>query len=292
MSKNVVFAAHGRGLEIQEFKLDSFTENPAICMIAKRNSGKSWVCRSILSYFKFIPGGIIISPTEEMSCFYGKFFPDLFIYYEYKPEILSNLFARQELMIEKCKKYYKKKKKVDPRTFLVMDDCLASKGTWMKDKEILKMFFNGRHYKVMYILTMQFPLGITPELRCNFDYIFLLYDDFITNQKRLFEHYAGMFTSLDFFRQVFTQLTEDYGCMVIVNKGAKKNLTDKIFYFKAFNDKVDALGCSQFNNFDKNNFNKHWKQDGQKFNINDYAPKSNKPNIAVKKVKHQSSDDY
>jgi hypothetical protein len=291
-TKEIVLRGHsGTPIPIKEFGLESFCANPSICMIAKRNSGKSWVCRAILKHFKYLPGGVIISPTENVNCFYGTFFPDLFIFDEYKPEILSNLFQRQEDMKDKCIKYYKKKKKCDPRLFLLMDDCLASKGTWMRDKQIIKMFFNGRHYQVMFILTMQFPLGITPELRGNFDYIFLLYDDFYTNQKRLFEHYAGMFPTFDFFRQVFMQLTEDYGCMVIANKGAKKNITDKVFYFKANNESIDKIGSEQFKNFHKYNYNKHHKETGKVFNINEYVPKTNKPNIAVKKIKHRSSDE-
>ena len=110
-------------------------------------------------------------------------FPDLFIHYKYKSEIIERILYRQQVIIEKRKKKKKFGKKVDPRAILVMDDCLSSKGSWMKDEPIMKMFFDGRHYKVMYILTMQFPLGISPELRGNFDYIFLLAEDFYSNQK-------------------------------------------------------------------------------------------------------------
>ncbi len=291
-TKEVVLRGHGGpSIPIQEFDLETFCLNPTICMIAKRGSGKSWVCRSIINHFKYLPGGIIISPTENVNCFYGNFFPDLFIYDEYKPEILINLFQRQEDMKDKCVKYYKKKKKVDPRLFVLMDDCLASKGTWMKDKQIIKMFYNGRHYQVMFILTMQHPLGITPDLRGNFDYIFLLYNDFFNNQKRLFDHYAGMFPTFDFFRQVFLQLTEDFGCMVIVNRGAKKNLIDKVFYFKADKQSINKIGSSQFKDYHNYNYNKNHKKDERVFNVNEYVPKTNKPNIAVKKMGRKNSDE-
>ena len=292
MTKEVVLhgQAGGRSLPIQEFKFESFCPDPTICMIAKRGSGKSWVCRSIMKHFQHLPGGIIISPTEDMSCFYGNFFPDLFIHYEYEPSILQNLFSRQTSVIDKCKKYYKQKKKVDPRVFLIMDDCLADGGKWKKDPEIAKMFFNGRHYRIMFILTMQYPLGIGPNLRSNFDYIFVLFDDFFTNQKKLYEHYAGMFPSFDFFRQVFLQVTDDFGCMVIVNRGAKKNLIDKIFYYKADTVDMDMVGCKQFKKFAEYNFNPNYKELDKKFDITAFGPKSNKPNIAVKKIKHKNND--
>ena len=44
---------------------------------------------------------------------------------------------------------------------------------WKKEKTIKSIFFNGRHYNILFILTMQYPLGITPELRSNIDYVFI-----------------------------------------------------------------------------------------------------------------------
>ena len=52
-------------LQIKQFHLTSMVENPAIVMIAKRASGKSWVCRDILKNFKDIPVGIIIAPMKR-----------------------------------------------------------------------------------------------------------------------------------------------------------------------------------------------------------------------------------
>ena len=276
----------GKSLPIKEFKLEWFCNNPSIVMIAKRGSGKSWVCRSIIKHFNYLPGGVIIAKTEKMSCFYGKFFPDTYIHYEYKSEILENLLHRQEKMIEKCiQKYKDRRHKVDPRAFLVMDDCLASKGTWMNDQPILEVFYNGRHYQLLFILTMQFPLGIRPELRCNFDYVFLLADDFYSNQKRLYDHYAGMFPTFDFFRQVFLQLTDDFGSMVIANRGARSSILDKVFFYKADNENIGVIGCDQFKKFHEKNYNPDWKNGNGDVDINKLMPVSkNKPNIVVSKI--------
>jgi hypothetical protein len=285
MSEKQIALAGGKSMPIKDFDLKSFCPNPSICMIAKRGSGKSWVCRALIKHFSYIPCGMIIAKTEKMSCFYGKFVPDLYIHYEYKSEILEKFLYRQESLIKKCIKAYDRGRKVDPRAFLVMDDCLASKGTWMNDGPILEVFFNGRHYQLLFILTMQFPLGIRPELRCNFDYIFLLAEDFYSNQKRLYDHYAGMFPSFEIFRQVFMQLTSDFGCMVIVNRGARGDLLDKIYHYKANNENIGMVGCKQFKEFHNNNYNPSWDDSNLKFNMNDYInKKSNKPNIVVAKV--------
>ena len=131
-----VFISGGNKLLIKEFKLNNLAKNAAIVMIAKRGSGKSWICRSLVYNYRNIPVGIVISPTDRMNNFYGKFFPDTFIHYEYKSEIILKLLARQRMIIEKNKEKNKNNKKIDTRSFIIMDDCLSSKKTWMQDPPI------------------------------------------------------------------------------------------------------------------------------------------------------------
>ena len=288
----------GRGkvdsIKIETFKLEMFEKYPAIIMIAKRGSGKSWVVRAILQHFKDIPAGLIIAPTDRMNCFYGKFFPDSYIFYEYKSEVIERVLERQQKIIEKQQEKIRQGKNIDTRSFIIMDDCLGQKGSWARDQPIQELLFNGRHYHIMYILTMQFPLGISPELRSNFDYIFLLADDYVSNMKRMYEHYAGMFPSFDAFKQVFAQLTSDYGSMVIVNRGARNNLFEKVFHYKAPDctemGKDTKFGCKQFREFDKNNYNQNWRKKVLTSNPKDVEQyflqqKKNKKTIVVERSK-------
>jgi hypothetical protein len=191
-------------------------------------------------------------------------------------------------MIEKAMERQEQgKKPVDSRGFILMDDCLASKGSWMRDQPILELLFNGRHYHLMYILTMQFPLGISPELRCNFDYIFLLKEDGYSNLKRLYEHYAGIFPTFDSFKLVFKELTANYGSMVIVNNGESDSFLDKICWYKAPNDHVSMIGCEQFINYHNNNYNKLWKKHTRGIDIGDIVnsrSKNKEPTFKIDKV--------
>ena len=263
----------GTSVPMRKFDLNSMVEYPAVCMVAKRGSGKSFVCRAILRHFKDIPGGVIISGTDKVNPFYGEFVPELYIHYEYSSELIEKILHRQEIMIKKMKEKEKLGKKVDPRAFLVMDDCLADKGSWAKEKPIMELLFNGRHYRIMYILTMQFPLGIKPELRCNFDYVFLLAEDFYTQQKKLYDHYAGMFYNFKAFRDIFMSVTEDYGCMVINNRGSRKSLLDKVFWYKADDKDIGYVGSKQFKRFHKYNYNPNWQKVDKGFDDKEFFSK-------------------
>lgn len=278
-------------LQINTFTLDQMVEHPAIVMVAKRGSGKSYICRAIINHFHKIPCGIIISGTDRMSTFFGIFFPDMFIFYEYKSDVINNVMRRQQIIIEKAKRKKKETgKDLDTRFFVLMDDCLADSKSWIRDKPIQELLFNGRHYKIMYILTMQYPLGIPPNLRINFDYIFLMADDSMNNQKKLFDYYAGCFPSFAAFRQIFNELTKDFGSMVIVNRGSRLNILEKIFYYKAPNydnmNETVKIGCQQFRMYHEKNYNKDWMLKEIQMDVDQFMEdnKKNKSRMNIKVV--------
>lgn len=279
---------NGDNLPIRQFKLAQMVKNPAIMMIAKRGSGKSWIVRAIMMHFNSIPCGVVISPTDRMSSFYNDFFPDTYIHYKYESRLITRILDRQSQMIDK----EKQGKKLDPRAFIIMDDCLGDKKSWVNDAPVLELLFNGRHYQIMYILTMQYPLGITPQLRANFDYIFLLREDFINNQKKLYDHYAGMFPTFDSFRQVFTELVADYGCMVIDNRSQTENPLEKIFWYKAedLTGVKKMMGGKQFLQFHYNNYDKNWRNKSREY---DFVAWSNniKKNKAIIRVEKEELDE-
>jgi hypothetical protein len=236
--------------QILEFKLEKMVRDPSIVMIAKRGSGKSFITRDIIYHYRHIPGGVVIAPTDRMNSFFKYFFPDLYIHYDIKETILKKILVRQSMMIEKEKEKKKIGRKVDPSGILIMDDCLARKKSWAKDESIMEILMNGRHYRLTYILTMQTPLGITPDLRLNFDYVFLLKEDSTINKKKLWDNYAGMFPSLIAFEKVFSRCTEDYCSMVIDNRKPSENIQEKVFWFKAKERKF-SFGSKVFKDLHK-----------------------------------------
>lgn len=262
-----------RDININTFDLNNIKDDSTILLIAKRNSGKSWLVRDII-YTKNksnIPAIVCIAPTDKLNHFYSDFIPDSYIYYSYNGHILEKIFKRQESLIKENNERKKQNKKlIDPRLILIMDDCLSTKSTWAKDQNITEMLQNGRHYHITFILTMQYSLGISPDLRSQFDLVFLLSEDFITNQKRLFEHYCGYFKTFDEFRKIFNRITEDYGTLVINTQSREKEIEKKLFWYKAKPITNFKFGSKQFIDFHKKNFDKNWsKEKSNVVQIND-----------------------
>jgi hypothetical protein len=227
-------------LELKKFDMKRITflkdenKGPVIVLIGRRDTGKSYLVRDLLYHHRDIPIGTVISGTEAGNGFYASHVPKLFIHDEYSSGIIENILKRQKSVMKEVNKQIQmyKSSKIDPRTFVILDDCLYD-NTWAKDKLMRLLFMNGRHWKVLLILTMQYPLGIMPNLRTNIDYVFILREPYIANRKRIYENYAGMFPTFESFCQVMDQCTENYECLVIDNNVKSNKLSEQIFWYKA-----------------------------------------------------------
>ena len=276
-------------LELKKFDMKSISfkpndsKGPVIFLLGRRDTGKSFLVRDLLYYHQDIPIGTVISGTEEGNGFYGKMVPKLFIHNEYNTAIIENILKRQRSVLKQIKKEMEtyKKSNIDPRTFVIMDDCLYD-NTWSRDKLMRLLFLNGRHWKVILIVTMQYPLGVPPTLRTNIDYVFILRDNYIANRKRIYENYAGMFPTFESFAQVMDQCTENYECLVINNNVKSNKLQDQVFWYKAEQHNDFKLGSKEFWELSKGI---HSDDEEEQYDPNNTKKRGSGPKISVKKTK-------
>lgn len=277
-------------MELKKFDMKSISfkpnesKGPVIVLIGRRDTGKSFLVRDLLYYHQDIPIGTVISGTEEGNGFYGKLVPKLFIHNEYNTAIIENILKRQRQVLKQVKKEMEqfKRSTIDPRTFVILDDCLYD-NTWAKDKMMRLLFMNGRHWKVMLLITMQYPLGIPPTLRTNIDYVFILREPYIANRKRIYENYAGMFPTLDSFCQVMDQCTENFECLVINNNSKSNKLQDQVFWYKADAHNDFRLGSKEFWELSKQINDDD--EEGEQYEPNNVKKRGQGQKIAVKKSK-------
>ena len=277
-------------LELKRFDMKNITfkpnesKGPVIVLIGRRDTGKSFLVRDLLYYHQDIPIGTVISGTEEGNGFYGKMVPKLFIHNEYNTAIIENILKRQRGVLKQIKHETEsfKRSTIDPRTFVILDDCLYD-NTWARDKMMRLIFMNGRHWKVMLLITMQYPLGIPPTLRTNIDYVFILREPYIANRKRIYENYAGMFPTFESFCQVMDQCTENFECLVINNNSKSNKLQDQVFWYKADSHNDFRLGSKEFWELSKQINDDD--EEGDQYDPQNVKKRGQGPKIAVKKSK-------
>ena len=223
------------GMIQERCSIDS-RKSPMMVVIGKKDTGKSFLVRDILyNTQKDFPVGTVISGTEVANEFFQHMVPSKFIHDKYSPDIVMNVIKRQMNIKQKrnlAKTAGGGNSSIDPRAFLILDDCLYD-ASWIKEESTRYVFMNGRHIDMMTIITMQYPLGITPNLRTNVDFVFILRENILGNRRRIYENYAGMFPTFEMFCSFMDQCTENFECLVICNNVSSNKLEDQVFWYKA-----------------------------------------------------------
>ena len=221
-------------LNLSKFDMRQVEDGCTCLFIGKRNTGKSVLLTDLMRYHCDWPIGVVISGTERANHHFEKFIPKCLIYDEFKPELLRTFIERQEKITDdrdmEIKKYGRSD--IDNRAFLILDDCLYDK-SWIANKDIRNIFYNGRHFGIQFLMTSQYAMGIPPNFRNNIDFVFINRENIIKNRERLYNQYAGMFPTLQVFSQVMQACTQNYECLVINNRTQSNKLEDQVFWYKA-----------------------------------------------------------
>ncbi len=217
-----------------------------IIFLGKRKTGKSVLVLDYLWHNQDLPIGTVISPTDDLNETYAPHVPAIFIHSKFTPKLIDDFLTRQRKMVARCRRdpdYAG----VDPRAFLILDDCLYNAKTWTNNEDITWIFMNGRHAQITLLLTAQYVMGIPPNLRTNVDYIFICKEPKVINREKLFKYYAGMFPNFGFFNRVMLSCTKNYGCLVIDNGSISDKVQDQVFWYKAaLHDEGFRLCYDQF----------------------------------------------
>ena len=255
---------------------------PATCVfIGKRGTGKSTLVADILYHCRKIPLGVAISATEDGNAFYANHIPDIFIHTEYNKEVIQQVISRQKKAISE----QEDKNKKDPKNdiFVLLDDCMYDK-KMIRDPNIRGIFMNGRHWRVTFMLTMQYCMDLPPDLRTNIDFVFILRENIIENQDKLYKNFFGIFPHKDTFREVMNSCTEGFDCMVLDNTSRSNQITDCVYWYRAKPNRKFKIGDKNLWNYHKKNYNENHSNCDDEFDIN---KTKKKPSLNIKKLKQK-----
>lgn len=262
-------------LSLKRFNINLIKDDAVCVFIGRRRTGKSVLVQDVLYHKRDIPYGVCISATERASPFFQKFIPPTYIYSDFEEDRVQRVLERQvdlKTRIENEPGF-----RADPRLCLIMDDCLYD-NDWARTKVMRSLFMNGRHYNILFLLTMQYAMGIPPNLRGNIDYAFIMREPQFANRKRLFEQYAAAFPDFNMFCQVMNQL-DKFECLVIDNNSDSNRLEDQVFWYKADMHETFKFGCENYWNFHYENY----QENDDAFDMTSYRRSKSKILVNVNK---------
>ena len=202
---------------------DHFHKPTNILIIGKRATGKSWLIKDLTLKI------ILTEPTSEIVIFHH----DPQVYANFAHPISNIITGLDSTHIDKI---LKKQSEPGAKPLIVIIDDAVHKIPSNKKSRLVEMILNARHYNIYVLIAIQFPIKLKAEIRINFDFVFVFKEEFISNAKRLHEHYFGFNPSFKQTLSLLKGISGDYGCLAIDNFSNTNNYEDKIQYYKVSSD--------------------------------------------------------
>jgi len=218
-----------------------------IVVIGKPGTGKTTLITSLLYEKRDIfPVALIMSGTEDSNGHYKRIVPSTFVYNRLEEKKIEDFVVRQKIA---------KKHITNPWAILLLDDCTDDPKLFNKPL-FQGLYKNGRHWKMWFILSLQYCMDIKPVIRTNVDGVFILRETNLRNRKLLWENYAGVIPDFSMFCSILDQVTSDYTALYIHNATTSNKLEDCLFWYRAKEIPPDfRLGSKDFRKFHQARFN-------------------------------------
>ena len=215
-----------------------------------RNTGKSTLIASILYAKKHIfPVAVAFSGSEDSNGFYRKILPSTFVFNEYNEDQIKSFIRRQKIA---------KQHLPNPWAVILLDDCTDDSRVFNTPLQ-QGMFKRGRHWSMLYIVSLQYAMDVKPVIRTNTDGVFILREPILKNRRSLWENYASVVPDFNLFCQLLDQLTDDFCCLYISNQSKSNDWKDCVFWYKAPKIPEDwKFGCPEYMQFHEDRFNQDY----------------------------------
>jgi hypothetical protein len=195
-----------------------------LVVVGKPGTGKSTLIKALLYSKKHIfPVGMAMSGSEDSNHAYREIMPSTFVYNEYDEERIKSFIKRQKIASQHLP---------NPWSVLILDDCTDDPKVFNKPLQ-QALYKKGRHWKMLYILSLQYAMDVKPVIRTNVDGIFILREPLLKNREALYKNYASIVPDFNTFCELLDQLTDDYCALYIHNATQTNEWTDCVYYWKA-----------------------------------------------------------
>lgn len=223
-------------MKLRTFDISSMPRNSSVFIYGMIRSGKSVLCKDIMSHFQDIPNCVVVNHQTYLG--YQEYdnvvSPKQLVYDTYNKSVANHILQHQEVDDSK-------------ETMIVLEDALFDPRSWKTD-EITKRFIETSHkHNMFFILASRYFCPAIYETYTSFDYIFLFKDIIPANQRRLFSVLKEYIPSFEVFKYLMELATNNNGCLVIDLRMNTANWEERVYHYRVTNpDKAFTIGSGDW----------------------------------------------
>jgi len=208
---------------LRRFNLDYISNNSLIVIIGMVNSGKSFITKDLLYYFKDIQYGTVISEVgRKQNCY--NYIPPIFIHDKYDTHAIKNFIKHQKKVINS---------EYDSSSFIILENIFYD-NQFNNDKYFQKVIKSSKLLNYLCIIESNNLICIDTKTIENIDYLFILKENFDINRMRIYKQFSQYLKiPYTLFCKFMDDYTENYNFLILDLKSESENIENKLFWYKA-----------------------------------------------------------
>jgi predicted ATP-binding protein involved in virulence len=207
-------------------------------IVGKRGCGKTTLLKDLMYHLRnSVDFAMAMCPTMESASMLRSVLPECCVFDRYVGNKVDQLVQLAQQLVHSDKK----------RSFLLIADDVLYDRSVLRNPSIRNLFFNGRHLRTSFIILAQYMMDLTPDLRAQIDYLYVMRDNIVANRQRLYKNLFGCVSSFENFQSLMDNCTQNYECLCLDNTVQTVQPSECIFWYKAQMDLDDfSLGRNVF----------------------------------------------
>jgi hypothetical protein len=232
--------------------LEYITLDSTITLFGKRNTGKSFYARYLLSILQpYFPWGYCLTNTPHNG-WWQNMIPEKRIYTGWRPDLIIKIMEMQLKRV--------RDKEINPFIFIILDD-IVSDNALRYDPTLRKLYYEGRHYKIFILICSQYVYGLPPGNRANTDFMITFTQHQRKQIQQLQEDYCSEYKNWQYLKADMDKILGDFECLIVDQRDP--NLRGVERYFKDVATEVPDFSMGTHN---------YWEGSDWEQQLKDWAP--------------------
>lgn len=252
-----------------EFDPTTMPSDAACVVLGKRRTGKSHLVRDIISKIYDRYPTVIVSTGTRFNGFWQEIMPEEYVHEGFDEDLIRRIMAEQEKKINERRRHVENKQQEEDASedtftygerdhanandikkninLLYILDDVASEEHLHSSLALGAMFTKGRHYNISVWLLSQYVYAMSPAIRGNVDYAFIMHQSQRRSKEAIADEFMSQIPRRRDAAALMSKATPGYQCLVINNAKNTDELMETLSTYTAAEESPNyAVGDDEY----------------------------------------------